>query len=228
MSPEQVLGQPVDGRSDLYSLGCLLYELSTGKWPFGGENLAAIFKGVTQDTPVEPVRLNSAISRGLSRIIMKCLSKAPDERFPTGLVLAKALESCLEDGEFVLPTVRPARKVSKSLRLMFSIILLAAAIIGGFTYYLTTRRGVDVSSPPAKVEVGRQALLKVESEPVGAQVYVDGGFKGETPLRLELSLGKHEVRLNLPDYYDWEAQVDLKEEGETPLIVELIPTEEKN
>jgi hypothetical protein len=50
-------------------------------------------------------------------------------------------------------------------------------------------------------------------------------FKGETPVRLELPPGKHELRLTLADYYDWEAQVQLKEENETPLQVRLIPIE---
>ena len=68
------------------------------------------------------------------------------------------------------------------------------------------------------------AFLKVQSAPIGAQVFVDGMFKGKAPVKLELSPGKHEVRLTLPDHYDWEAQIQLKEESETPLLVQLIPT----
>jgi hypothetical protein len=69
--------------------------------------------------------------------------------------------------------------------------------------------------------------LKVESIPNGAQVFVDGTLRGQTPTRLDLPAGKHEVRLALPNYYDWEAQVQLKKEGVTPLLIRLIPMTER-
>ncbi len=84
-----------------------------------------------------------------------------------------------------------------------------------------TRTGGREPSPAAV----KRGLLKVDSNPLGAQVFVDGGFRGPTPLQLELSQGKHEVRLTLPNYLDWEAQVEIKE-GETPLAVKLKSMEE--
>ena len=66
-------------------------------------------------------------------------------------------------------------------------------------------------------------MLKVDSDPVGARVFVDNSYLGNTPLALDLPLGKHEIRLSLHDYYDWEAQLQLNHEGETPLNVQLIP-----
>ena len=73
----------------------------------------------------------------------------------------------------------------------------------------------------------KPALLKVDSLPLAAQVFVDGTFTGKTPLRLELPAGKHEVRVTYSDHYEWEAQVNLKEEAETPLLARLIPIEPK-
>ncbi|PIV22652.1 MAG: S-layer protein, partial [Deltaproteobacteria bacterium CG03_land_8_20_14_0_80_45_14] len=73
----------------------------------------------------------------------------------------------------------------------------------------------------------KSTFLKVGSSPEGAQVFVDGMFKGRAPIKLGLPIGKHEVRLTLPDHYDWEAQVQLSEESETPLSVRLIPISEK-
>jgi peroxiredoxin len=72
------------------------------------------------------------------------------------------------------------------------------------------------------------ARLKVDSVPVGAQVFVEGSFKGKTPLKLELSLGKYELRISLPDYYEWEAQLELDQEAEVPLFVQLMPVETKS
>ena len=95
MSPEQVLGKQVDGRSDIFSLGVVLYELSTGKRPFGGagKNLATIFNEIIQENPTEPALAaeGGVVPPGLSGTIMKCLSKSQDARFQTGKDLADAL-----------------------------------------------------------------------------------------------------------------------------------------
>ncbi len=236
MSPEQVLGQPVDGRSDLYSLGGVLYELASGQRPFTGKNLTAVFRAITQERPPDPIKLKSSISPSLSTIIMKCLNKRPEQRFPTGEAMAEALERCLGERESISTRAPKTAGLPKKRRFILYGLLGVAAITGGFFYRQITRRPLDVSSPtkmesvPAddsssKAGEDRLGFLNVKSEPVGAQVFVDGGFKGKTPLYLELPLGKHEIRLNLPDHYDWEAQVDLEEEGETPLLVRLIPVE---
>ncbi len=225
MSPEQVMSRSVDGRSDLFSLGIILYELSTGSRPFGGENMAAIFNAITQDTPIEPSKINPAIPKNLSQVIMKCLMKMPDKRFETGNALASALKGCLKEKESAVLIAPTPRKKSKNIVFLISIIVILTSIIGVF-YYIIPIIIPKPESPPVMENV-RSAFLKVESAPVGSQVFVDGMFRGKTPVKLRLLLGKHEVRLTLPDYYDWEAQVQLNEEGETPLLVRLIPIAEK-
>jgi serine/threonine-protein kinase len=220
MSPEQVVGRPVDGRSDLYSLGVILYELSTGKRPFGGQNLTAVFKAVTQDDPPEPAKTSSQVPLALSRVIMKSLKKVPDERFQAGVAMAEALKSCLSQGELEVPRGVPAGEKAGKPTASIIIVVLLVSIIGWLSYYFITRKGDVESSPPVM-----KATLNVESVPPGAQVFVDGAFKGKAPLKLGLALGKHEVRLTLPEHHNWEAQVQLKEEGETPLLVRLIPIE---
>ncbi len=92
------------------------------------------------------------------------------------------------------------------------------------TLYRASR---GVRTEGSKGETIRDGLLSIESKPIGAQVFVDGGFKGKTPLRLELPSGKHEVRLTLTDHYAWAAQVELREGGDTPLLVRLLPIQEK-
>lgn len=80
--------------------------------------------------------------------------------------------------------------------------------------------------PPVQ-ENFKTTFLKVESAPDGAQVFVDGTFIGKAPIRMGLPVGKHEVRLTLPDHNDWEAQVQLREGIDTPLLVRLIPLVER-
>jgi serine/threonine protein kinase len=235
MSPQQATSQPLDGRSDLFSLGVILYELATGGRPFLGKNLAAIFHSVTHDHPPPPADINPEVPLNLSQIIMKCLNKDPEERYATGEALAEDLEKCLAKRESG-PAEESAASLKGKKKKKGIVILIAAVtiagVIGGLSYYLTIpekKTSSAIAKPEIlpKVEKVKTALLKVESTPVGAQIFVDSQFQGNTPAQLELPAGKHEVRLTLHNYHEWEAQVQLNEEGETPLQVRLIPIAEK-
>ena len=92
MSPEQVLGKPLDGRSDLFSVGVILYEMVTGERPFEGQSITTIMYKIVHETPIPPRKLDATIHRGLSAVIEKALSKSADERFPNGEALVRALQ----------------------------------------------------------------------------------------------------------------------------------------
>jgi serine/threonine protein kinase len=91
MPPEQFTGAVIDGRSDLFSLGVILYWLATGDQPFPGETVTAVSYKVVHTEPVPPRRLNPAISAGLDESILKCLAKDPAARYQTGEDLAQHL-----------------------------------------------------------------------------------------------------------------------------------------
>src|SRR5258706_3886294 len=92
MSPEQAAGRPVDGRSDLFSLGVILYELLTGRKAFDSNNVATLMLQIMQKDP-EPCRnFAPEVPASLQRIVSRLLQKRPEQRFQTGEQLAEALE----------------------------------------------------------------------------------------------------------------------------------------
>jgi serine/threonine protein kinase len=91
MSPEQVLGQPLDARSDIFSFGIVLYEMLTGVKPFTDEETRAVTAKIMKDGFTSPRRVNSAIPCGVQRIIKKCLRKKPQRRYASMMDLEKKL-----------------------------------------------------------------------------------------------------------------------------------------
>jgi eukaryotic-like serine/threonine-protein kinase len=223
MSPEQVLSRPVDGRSDIFSLGIILYELATGTRPFGGEGINSIFNAITQEEPPAVMAKNSDVPKALSDAIMTCLMKDPGKRFANGRELADSLRDSIGVNK---PEGRESEvKGEKTSRSLFLPIILVLALFcaAGVAFYLVKKQG---PAPKPPVVATEYAMLNVDSSPAGAQVFVDGSLKGMAPAQIRLATGKHEVRLSMPNYFEWEAQVDIKAKGTTPLFIKLIPMNE--
>ncbi|HKO88914.1 MAG TPA: serine/threonine-protein kinase [Burkholderiales bacterium] len=96
MSPEQIRGETVDGRSDLFSLGAILYEMLAGKHPFEGDNLPAIMRAVQEEQPPPPSVYNSQIPPDVEMLIARMLAKSPEDRFPSSRALLRELSSLLK------------------------------------------------------------------------------------------------------------------------------------
>ena len=91
MSPEQAAGEPIDGRSDIYSLGCVLYEMLVGEQPFTGLSLQAVIAKRFVQTPADVSALREGVSRQLARVVQKALARAVIDRFDTAGLLVTAL-----------------------------------------------------------------------------------------------------------------------------------------
>jgi Tol biopolymer transport system component len=166
MSPEQAQGAPVDARSDIFSLGIVLYEMLTGRRPFDGSNPASIISAILRDTPSPITEQRPAVPRAVSRLVDRCLAKNPVDRFQSALDLRHRLEEVqqeVDSGEAfpAAPAARQRRAKPGAAALAGVTALVAAAVAAWLAF------GRDDAIPPAGVRNAVQvtSALDVESYP---------------------------------------------------------------
>jgi len=114
MAPEQAAGKPVDGRTDIYSLGVVLYELLVGKPPYQAETpLAVVLKHLNDPLP-PPRSIKSDIPNPLERVVLKAMAKNPDDRYQTAADMEKALKVALRQIEVNAPTAKVPAPASRT------------------------------------------------------------------------------------------------------------------
>ena len=172
MSPEQLAGSEVTGKSDIYSLGLLLYELFTGKRAFEAGTLMDLMRMQEQVQPAGLTTLVKELDPAVERVVLRCLNPDPNQRPASALAVAAALPggdplaAALAAGETPSPELVAAAGENEGLRPMVAIawlaaalVLIAAAAILGPKYTLTGKLPLDI--PPAAL--AHQARLMLDS-----------------------------------------------------------------
>lgn len=209
MAPEQGDKNRADPRSDIYSLGCILFEALTGKPPYGGSApLEIILKHVNE--PIPPVKTPSkfeTIPEGMAAVVTKCLQKSPMDRFQSMDEVLQAMSELMSPvatpafetplPPTPIPAPGPARNNTPLLIAGFVVALLVG--IGGTAIVLRK---------PGRANEAK-VLFHIETEPPGAQVVIAKVIKGVTPLDIELVAVDGRAM----------AEVSLQKDGYLPMTV---------
>jgi serine/threonine-protein kinase len=161
LSPEQAQGRPVDARSDLYSVGVVLYELLTGRVPFDGESAVTVALKHVSEVPLPPSRLAGAVSPALDAVVLRALEKEPDQRFQNADEMIAALS-----GEQTPP---PAAREPRSWRWLWWVLAALAAVGIAVGAWLLLRP--EMATVPDVVELSAAtAAQKLENEGFDAAI----------------------------------------------------------
>lgn len=163
MAPEQVKGRQLDGRSDLFSLGVILYEMLTGEKPFVGQNVTTIIYKIVNENPITPRDLDVTVHPGLSAIVTKALAKAPDDRYQTGADLVRDLENYKLAGPVrtgSTAAISPAPNTpEKTLVLPLRVVAGNTARVAGAAAPALAKKPVPVKRPTTAILSSKRSVL---------------------------------------------------------------------
>src|SRR5580704_3541770 len=148
MSPEQVRGEEIDARSDLFSLGVVLYEAATGKRPFIGKNRVLMMNAILNEKPATPSRVNKELPVGIDGIIVKALAKDREQRYQHASEMRADLQAMKRetDSARVMTSAKPAPATGFAKHWKAIVPATAAALVlslGGYSYFHRTPKLTD-------------------------------------------------------------------------------------
>jgi serine/threonine protein kinase/tetratricopeptide (TPR) repeat protein len=193
MSPEQVRGQPTDARSDLFSLGCVLYEMVDGRRPFRSATAAETMTAVMHDEPPDLTNSGLQVAPELIRLIRQCLVKNPHQRLQSSHDLALGLRATVSESSPTVPA-QASRATRPILVVMAALLLIGVSAAS--VYFFTTGRKSE-STKPADEARTVEAVAVLPFENLGGDArseYLSDGLADH----LISSLGKvrrHELKV---------------------------------
>ncbi len=163
MAPEQMRGQAVDARTDLFALGTVLYEMLSGQRAFKGDTAADTMIAIVKEDPTELTALRPDVPPALHRIVRHCLEKNPVERFQSARDVAFALESSTDSGASSVQQTTsagsaavPATRSRFPLGIIIGAVIIVLAIGFAWTSGMFTSAGSDDTSPPIVIGTASQ------------------------------------------------------------------------
>src|SRR5437867_1370712 len=153
MSPEQVRGQEVDARGDIFAFGAILYEMLSGRRAFQGNSEADTISAILKEDPPEITHLHKRVSSAIERVVRRCLEKSPGERFQSARDLSFALEAVSSDSGTSAPTdkhgivaSRSAPEVAQTRWLTWAIVTAGVLlVVVGITYWINRRGATEIT-----------------------------------------------------------------------------------
>jgi serine/threonine-protein kinase len=165
LSPEQIEGRPTDGRSDLFSLGIVLYQLATGQRPFKSDSVQAVCAQIMKANATPPTNVNPRLPRAFDGIVACCLAKNPDNRYANGEILSTALETVARE-----PLVLPRRKTSRNRSVTTALRYAGVAallVLALFTPLAARFYRHNLQLPPAPVTMYATPKPPADLSPFG-------------------------------------------------------------
>jgi eukaryotic-like serine/threonine-protein kinase len=180
MAPEQVRGEPADARSDIFALGCVLYEMLTGRRAFKRDTPVETMTAILKDPVPEMDLPGTDISSDLDRIVGRCLEKNPGERFQSACDLAFSLRETAKPGDHPASVPPAPRRGLRIAGAVFAVLLVTAAALFLWRSGILMRK----SGPAGPAEGERVAVLPFENLGSGDDAYFAAGVTDEITGRL--------------------------------------------